>query len=179
MIDLDDPRTSKLADIMSNTTCKQILSLLAEQELSESEIAQKLNARLNTVNYNMKKLVGAGLIVPVRSLWSRKGRAVKVYKVSQKKIVISPTARLKGIVPAFLVALVGAFGLRAWELSSRIAQDTGLSAQKVAESTSIASYAMPVAVSTESVGGSPLWIWFLGGACLALVSIWLWNYFHR
>ncbi len=179
MIDLDDPRAAKLADIMSNATCKQILSLLAEQELSESEIAERLGARGNTINYNVKKLVGAGLIVPVRSLWSRKGRAVKVYRVSQKKIVLSPTTSLKGVLPVLGLAFLGAIGIRAWEMSSRVGQDARVGAEKVSEGAlSVASYAAP-AVSVEPVSGSYIWVGFLGGACLALGALWLWHYFRR
>ena len=58
MIDLNDPRTEKIADVISNKTSKKILTLLADNELSESEIAKGIGAPMNTVGYNIKKLEG-------------------------------------------------------------------------------------------------------------------------
>lgn len=169
MIDLDDPRTRKIADVMANSTCKKILSLLAERELSESELATHLKAPLNTINYNMKKLVAAGLVEPVRSLLSVKGRAVKVYRVSQKNIVISPRTLTKGVLPAFLVVLIAALGIKI-QTSSVGGEVAAFASEKSVDS------AMMV---TQTASSSPLWIWFLAGALLALAVLSVWNWFSR
>lgn len=173
MIDLNDPRTAKLADVMANRTCKHILALLAEQELSESELARKLNAPLNTINYNMKKLVAAGLVEPVRSLWSSKGRAVKVYRVSHKKIVISPKSFGRGIIPALLVSGIATLGIWAWSLSrTPVINETGsLATMKVAEGAA-------AMASTSSLLVSPVvWVWFLWGALVAIATLAFWDWF--
>ena len=75
LIDLDDPRMGVLADVLANKSSKRILSLLAEAELSASEVALRLSMPLTTVDYNMKKLARAGLIEKTRSLLSSKGKA--------------------------------------------------------------------------------------------------------
>ncbi|MEK6825012.1 MAG: winged helix-turn-helix domain-containing protein [Nanoarchaeota archaeon] len=119
LIDLDDPRMGVLADVLANKSSKRILSLLAESELSASEVALRLSMPLTTVDYNMKKLARAGLIEKTRSLLSSKGKLVPVYRVSEKRIVISPRRMLRGIVPAFLVSIFLALGLKLWEMSYR------------------------------------------------------------
>jgi DNA-binding transcriptional ArsR family regulator len=53
LIDLDDPRAAKIAEVMTNDTCKKILGLLAEGELSVGEISDKLGIPLNTASYNV------------------------------------------------------------------------------------------------------------------------------
>ena len=119
LIDLDDPRMSALADVLANKSSKKILSLLAGDELSTSEIALRLKMPITTVDYNMKKLTRAGLIEKTRSLMSSKGKIVPVYRVSESRIVISPKSILRGIVPAFFVTAAVAICLRIWEASYR------------------------------------------------------------
>lgn len=173
MIDLNDPRTAKIAEVMSNTTCKHILALLAEQELSESELAQRLTAPLNTINYNMKKLVSAGLVDPVRSLLSSKGRTVRVYRVSHKKIVISPKSLGRGLIPALLVSLVAALGIRAWSLSQvpMVEEARSLAATQAGEVAFVSSGAASLITSPV------VWVWFLWGALVAIATLAFWDWF--
>src|SRR3989344_7017567 len=99
MIDLEDPQSGKIAEVLSNKTAKVILGLLAENEMSGSEVAAKLGAPLNTVTYNLKNLVDAGLVEKSkRFFWSSKGKRMELYKVSNKRIVISPRRMIKGII---------------------------------------------------------------------------------
>ena len=73
-IDLNDPRAGAIAEVMANNTCKKILEALAEKEMSVTEISQSLNMPLNTIDYNIKKLLSAGLIIPTKEFfWSVKG----------------------------------------------------------------------------------------------------------
>ena len=97
MIDLDDPRAGRIAEVLGSKTCKQILGILAEKELSESEISSELKLPLNTIDYNVKKLVESGLIEETKGfLWSSKGKRVLRYKIARKRIVISPKTSFKG-----------------------------------------------------------------------------------
>ena len=108
LIDLDDPRTAKIADAISNKTCKKIIALLAEEELSESDIGKKLSIPLNTVGYNIKKLLSADLIVKSKKyFWSVKGKKILIYKVAKKRIIISPSSGIRGVLPvAFISGLI-------------------------------------------------------------------------
>src|SRR3989344_1058718 len=104
MIDLDDPRTEKIAEVISNKTSKKILGVLAEREMSETDISRALDLAMNTVNYNVKKLEEAGLIEKVKGfLWSEKGKRIHKYKVVDRRIVISPRSMIRGILPSVLI----------------------------------------------------------------------------
>ncbi len=103
-IDLGDPRTSKVAEALSNKTCVKILDLLALEELTASDIANRLNIPLNTTGYNLEKLIAAGLVEKSSSFfWSVKGKKTPVYKVANRKIIISPKRLMNKIVPVLLV----------------------------------------------------------------------------
>jgi len=116
LISLDDERAEKIAEVIGNKSCKKILDYLSERESNETEISKELHMPLNTVDYNIKKLLKAGLIKEGSHWWSVKGKKIPLYKVSNKHIVISPKkmtpSKLKGILPLVLVSAV--FSLFIW-----------------------------------------------------------------
>src|SRR3990167_335215 len=90
-IDLGDPRTGLVAEALSNKTCVKILDLLALEELTATDIANRLNIPLNTTGYNIDKLIVAGLVEKSsKFFWSVKGKKTPTYKVANRKIIISP-----------------------------------------------------------------------------------------
>lgn len=108
IFDLDDDKSTKLGEIISNPTCKKIINLLADKEMGETEIAQALGSPLNTTEYNIKKLVHAGLIEEAKSWWSVKGKKMPSYRLVNKAIVISPRKgniynKIKGVLPIVLI----------------------------------------------------------------------------
>lgn len=111
-IDIDDPRASAIAEVMSNKTAKKILSIIAEKELTESDIASELDIPLNTVGYNIDKLLKAGLIEKSKSFfWSVKGKKMPTYKLSNKKILISPKRMIPAVPMTFIGLLIGVIAL--------------------------------------------------------------------
>ncbi|MFA5992597.1 MAG: winged helix-turn-helix domain-containing protein [Candidatus Pacearchaeota archaeon] len=91
MVSLDDEKLGVLAEVLSNKTAKKIIEFLADREASESEISQDLKLPANTVNYNVKKLLEAGLIEKSGNyLWSLRGKKIIKYRVAKKSIIISP-----------------------------------------------------------------------------------------
>lgn len=108
LVSLDEDKVGKIAEVIGNKTCKRILDILADEELSEKEISDRLNIPMNTVNYNVKKLKDSGLIEEKKHFFSVKGKRIPVYKVSNKSIVISPKKssffRLKNSLPVVVVA---------------------------------------------------------------------------
>ncbi len=107
LVSLEDERTEKLANVLASKTSKKILDLLAEKELSESEIASELKMPLNTIDYNIKNLLKTGLIEEKRHLFSVKGKRIPVYKISNKYIVISPRKK-RTIASIFPVVIISA-----------------------------------------------------------------------
>jgi DNA-binding transcriptional ArsR family regulator len=183
MIDLDDPRTSRLADVISNKTCKHILGALAEQELSESELAHNLKVPLNTINYNVKKLFEAGLVEKTKTFWSSRGRKVQAYRISEKKIVISPKTFSKGVIPALIGAGLFALVLKMLVQAQQNSDLLVRGALKSAESTS-ASLGSAAAISVVDhsafysfLASAPnSWAWFFLGSLVALLIVVFWNW---
>jgi DNA-binding transcriptional ArsR family regulator len=203
MIDIDDPRSDKIADAISNKTSKKVLGLLSDGEMSGSEIAEKLGIALNTVTYNLKKLYEAGLIVKSsRVFWSSKGKRMEIYRLSDKRIVISPRRMVRGIVPALIVsiliasiiALSGFDGTTTniYAENNALQVKIGEDAVGVASSESGSSAVEERTVSDGAImpperefndGGyygkleraSNIWAWYLIGALTALLVLLLWN----
>ena len=90
MISLEDEKSRKLGEAISNPTCKKIISLLAEKELSATEISREIKIPMNTLDYNLKKLISSGIIEKSKHFWSVKGKKIPTYKVVNKVIVIQP-----------------------------------------------------------------------------------------
>lgn len=187
MVDLDDSRIDKIADVISNKTVKKILGLLAEKELSETEIANSLSIPLNTVGYNIHKLEEVGLIEKVKGfLWSVKGKRIHKYRVSNRKIIISPRNILKGIIPSVLISGAIALGIKSW-IDSKIAVNDMAQATEGArdmaleKSVSAADNGLNAIVQTVPDMGNVLiiaqnsWLWFFAGALFGLLVFLVWN----
>ncbi len=194
VIDIDDPRSDKIAEAISNKTSKKILSVLAEGEMAGSEIASRLGSPLNTITYNLKKLVDAGLVDKVnRVFWSSKGKRMEIFKLSNKQIIISPKRLVRGIIPAFVFAILisllllasfsaerglvysgenyareisAPFGSDGASISATQESDIGLKSDEQSANQKIynALYNAPNA-----------WAWYLIGALSVLVFLILWN----
>jgi DNA-binding transcriptional ArsR family regulator len=188
MLNLEDEKSSKIAEIMSNKSCKKILSLLAEKELSESDIARQLNLPLNTTEYNLKKLIESSLVEKAKNhFWSIKGKKIPVYKLSNKYIVIAPKSTkntsLKTFLPVVLITGIVAFMIRFFSTSSTQVQkyfDTAASG-----SSEIAPRVGSIVNSVSTISpwdkfvAMPIWAWFLIGALFAIILIFILTKLNR
>ncbi|MDP2926063.1 MAG: beta-propeller domain-containing protein [Nanoarchaeota archaeon] len=119
MYGIDDERSKDIADVLGNKTCKKILNYLADiKEASEKDISDALNMPINTVEYNLKKLVKSGLVEKTKNFfWSVKGKKIQMYKLAKKHIIISPKStrpnieKLKTILPVVFIAAALLFAL--------------------------------------------------------------------
>jgi inhibitor of cysteine peptidase len=112
LMDLNDERSAKIAEVLKNKTCKKIIDYLGEvKEASEKEISDATGVAMNTVGYNIKNLMKVGLVEKTHNFfWSVKGRKINLYKLAKKHIVISPTKKpnlsyLKSILPVIVFVL--------------------------------------------------------------------------
>jgi len=181
-IDLNDPRAKNISEIIGNTTCKKILNLLAEKELTETEISRALKIPLNSVGYNIKKLVQSGLIESTQHWWSIKGKRIPAYKLSNKKIVISPrsitteTILLVTLTIGTIFSFIVRHLIRPQEVYS-LAQDN------IAESF-LMKTAEPAARVIESTtptffNSLASWEWFLIGAWFATILFFILTKFSK
>ena len=191
MVDLDDPRTSKIAESLGSDSCKKILEALSDKDMSETDLSEKLGMPLNTVGYNLNKLVDSGLVEKAKEFfWSVKGRKIKMYTLSNKKIVISPKTMAKGVVPAIVAAALGVVGLRmfysesylggtAMQRTSDLAEPVVKAAGDVGEAFPMAAGAAEAVSGSTSVIASQPWLWFGVGAVCAIVVFTLWQRFRK
>lgn len=196
MIDIDDPRASQIAEVIANETCKKILIALAEDELNQSQISEKLSLALNTIDYNIKKLVAAGLIERVnKTFWSSKGKRIYTYRVSNKRIIISPRARIKGVLPALIASALIAGGIWVWQGASNrqeigntpalMKDSSGNFAGALAANSEIARTASDVNIVNggrfmefiySMIHDPNAWAWFFVGAVITLLIFMMWNW---
>jgi predicted transcriptional regulator len=171
LISMEDKKIKKLAEVLGNKTCKKIINLLAEKESSEKDIADSLNIPINTVEYNLKKLIQAEFIEKAKNFfWSKKGKKIDIYKLSNKSIIISQkssqvSSKLKSILPVAIFSGLCAVLLKYVFLLNqpltRLGKDVLLS-----EETKTVSLE---AGNTFFIQPSPIWVWFLAGALLAIL----------
>lgn len=197
MVSLDDPKMKNLSDVLGNKTCKKIIDYLADNpEASQKDLSDALSIPMNTMDYSIKKLVSSGLIQKRKNFfWSKKGKKIAMYELSNKSIVISPRKggfeKFKSLLPAFMVTVVGSFAAFVYQ---RIGfGNKGMAMEAVVGSgevgfEKVVDFAAPsVANSLGEAGSSdfiaetvvqhgdllysalsPVWAWFLAGGILAL-----------
>jgi DNA-binding transcriptional ArsR family regulator len=114
-LNLNDEKSVKIAGIIGNKTAKKILGLLAEEELSQGDIAKRLGIGLSNVDYNMKNLVEAGLVEKSRDFfWSVKGKKIPTYRVANRKIIISTKNSFKSLVLSSIFGGIILGGAKVW-----------------------------------------------------------------
>ncbi len=174
LVDLNEPKTKKLAETITSDTSRKILNHLAEKEETEANIAKTLNLPISTVHYHLQKLQEAHLITAKEFHYSQKGREVLHYKLANKYIIIAPQhvsglkEKLKGILPAAIAALGISAVIKFIQSTSQV-----VPAMEATESAADAApqMAMKVAEIAPSVVSSPpdIALWFLIGSLAALV----------
>ncbi|MBW2981134.1 helix-turn-helix domain-containing protein [Candidatus Woesearchaeota archaeon] len=109
LVSLKESKAKKLAQVISNETCRKILDYLAEKEATESELGKKLSIPISTAHYNLKCLMDGGLVIADEFHYSEKGKEVLHYKLANKYIIIAPKTvygikeKLKSILPVTLL----------------------------------------------------------------------------
>lgn len=113
LMGLGDENSKEMAEVLGNKTSKKILDFLADRkEASEKDIADGLGMAMNTVEYNLKKLIKVGLVDKTKNFfWSVKGKKIPMYKLARKHIIISPNKKpsldaLKAILPVIGVLAI-------------------------------------------------------------------------
>ena len=171
LFSLEDSRLKSIAEILGNKTAGKIINFLSEkEEESEKDLSEKLGIPLNTVEYNIRKMVQAGIIEESKNFfWSPKGRKIKMYRFSNKSIVISPKSaklsqQVKQIIPVALMSGIAAVAVKFY-----------FSAQQAVVATQEEAFALAadasakVAESASIINTENYWLWFLAGAVFAII----------
>lgn len=118
LVSLDDEKAGSISKVVNNKTCKKILKFLANKDhATESEISEELKVPLSTVHYNLAELGKAGLVSVKEYHYSKKGKEILHYQLSNKYIIIAPRNdpnildKLKKFIPIFLISIFTALFL--------------------------------------------------------------------
>ncbi|OYR58403.1 ArsR/SmtB family transcription factor [Halorubrum halodurans] len=85
---LDPDGGADALSVVSSETAREILAELADDPKTASGIAERMDTSVQSVTYHLDRLVDAGVIGPVETWYSRKGREMTVYGVESEKLVI-------------------------------------------------------------------------------------------
>jgi len=186
LISMEDDRAKKLAEVLGNKSCKKIIDYLADnEEASVKDISDALGIPINTAEYNVKKLLGAELVQKRKNFfWSKKGKKIVMYELSNKSIIIAPKgsniSKLKALLPAFMIVGVGTFVSYVWGALKSGGQDIARGTEEIFYAAGDALIeAAPKAVDYTQeliITPSPAWLWFLAGGFLALGIVSLVNW---
>jgi DNA-binding Lrp family transcriptional regulator len=186
LVSLEDSKSKSISEVLGSKTCKKIISYLSEKkEASQKDLSNALSIPMNTLDYNIKKLLDSGFIQKRKNFfWSQKGKKIVMYGLSNKSIVISskktPSQKLKSILPAFILTIAGTFAIWAYEkikyATNNLSNTVSDSAQTLlSKGAEIASSSVPIATMSGSTiitpQPTPIWAWFLAGALLMIVII--------
>ncbi len=176
LVSLGDEKVKHIGEVIGNKSCNRILDFLAEEDGTVSDISRKLKMPLNTVDYNVKKLVESGLIEKASHWWSVKGKKMPIYRVSNRKIIISPKKSISRVF-AWAIGLTGlaALTIRSFMDKSgpRLVNTAIVMEEAVFDAAPKAMAMNDVAVGVVSSqsfwAGVSSWEWFLFGAWFAIL----------
>lgn len=176
LISLDDERSKSLAEVLSSKICKEIINLLTQEELSEKDISEKLNSPINTIEYNLKKLLRAELIEKSSNFfWSVKGKKIPTYKLSNKSIIISSrksniNSKIKSLLSITIFVGIGIILIKNLTKVSESVLKTAVFENSISSAESFAQTSNVFWTST------PAWFWFLLGAIIVCVIFYILNW---
>jgi len=194
LMNIDDKRSKKIAEVMGNATCKKIIDYLTyNSEKSEEDIAKSLGIKLNTTEYNLKKLLESGLVEKTKNFfWSKKGKKIPLYKLAKKHIVISPSrfkpdfTALKSILPVVFVSGIGGIVFRQFYFAGKKAiEQVAVTGSRAAPELATASndagvFSQSIEKTSSLVAtSSPFLFWIIGGILTGLLIYFIVNLLVR
>ncbi len=183
LISLDDEKSKPIAEVISSKTCKKMIDYLSKtKEASQKDLSVALKIPMNTIEYNIKKLLDSGFIKKRKNFfWSKKGKKIIMYELSKKSIIISHKKRvsekIKSILPAFILTIAGTFAVWVYERVQLVPQAIQKNLPVNHDMVFAVEDSIAQTGSRASEGiitwsqGSPLWIWFLMGSLIAIFII--------
>ncbi len=173
LVDLNEPKTKKLAETITSETSRKILNYLAEKtDDTETKIAEQLKLPLSTAHYHLQKLQEAGLIKAEEFHYSQKGREVNHYKLANKYIIIAPSKvsglreKLRGILP--VAGIILSISAIIEVLAGGRPKFSSAAQEMVAESTVPMMKAQEIALAVSQPAEPSTGLWFLLGGGVAL-----------
>jgi DNA-binding transcriptional ArsR family regulator len=181
VIGLDSDDADELLSALSSDTARRLLSALHEEPSSPSALADRADTSLQNVQYHLGNLDDAGLIEVVDTIYSEKGREMKVYAPADRPLVVfaggeEESSGLQSVLTSLLsgFAVLGLLSLlvQVWlgDGLPFVAQsgggDGGASTMTAMETTQ--------QTAGAAAGLPPGLLFFLGGAAVLAVGFAVW-----
>jgi len=114
VIGLDDDDADDLLAAMSSDTARHLLAQLHDEPAAPSELTDAVDTSLQNVQYHLGKLEDAGVVEVIDTVYSEKGREMKVYAPADKPLVVvaGGDEEAAGLRTA-LTSLIGGLGVLA------------------------------------------------------------------
>lgn len=187
VIGVDSEDADEMLSALSSSTARKLLSELHEEPDSPSSLAERLDTSLQNIQYHLGKLEDADLIAVVDTVYSEKGREMKVYAPSNRPLVVfagreSDSTGLKSA----LQRLLGGFGILGgmslliqYLLADGPWFGFGFGANAggdaaTAESAQLAADSAAATSATAATVLPPGLLFFLGGALMLTIAFAVW-----
>jgi DNA-binding transcriptional ArsR family regulator len=114
VVGLDSDAADDLISALSSRTARRVLAELHEDPASPSALADRVDTSLQNVQYHIENLSDADVIEVVDTVYSEKGREMKVYAPSDRALVVfAGTEQETTGLKAALKSLLGGVGVLA------------------------------------------------------------------
>lgn len=185
VVGLEDDEAGDVMAALSSETARRLLAALHDDPASASTVAERVDTSLQNAQYHLGRMGDAGLVEVVDTVYSEKGREMKVYAPSDRPLVVfagddggreSLRDRLRNLLSA-VVALVGLSAVVEYVLRDGPWVDLGLAASGDAGVSGSDGASAPAALDAasrestrvvEEATGLPPGLLFLAGGLVAL-----------
>lgn len=85
---VDENEQTDSLDAVTSETAQEILSVLSENPNTVSNIADEIDSSVQNVAYHLNRLDEGGIITPVQTWYSEKGKPMTVYGLASDELVV-------------------------------------------------------------------------------------------
>ncbi|WP_336025351.1 ArsR/SmtB family transcription factor [Halobellus salinisoli] len=181
VVGLDDDDADDLLSALSSATARRVLAALHEEPTNPAALAESVDTSLQNVQYHLGRLESAGAVEVVDTVYSEKGREMKVYAPADRPLVVVAadddettglaTALKRLLAGVGIVGVVSLFAQFAIEGFPFVAQTGGADGAATTESVQLAA---DTATGAAATGPPPGLLVFLGGLTVLLLWFGVW-----
>ncbi len=178
VIGLDDDNADDLLAAMSSDTARHLLAELHDQPAAPSELTDAVDTSLQNVQYHLGKLEDAGVVEVVDTVYSEKGREMKVFAPADKPLVVvaGGEEEAAGLRTA-LTSLIGGLavlGVLSVVIQFLVGDGFGLFGGGGGGDVTVMSASTPASAASGGLAGlltSPGVLFFAGGTAVLLLGL--------
>lgn len=190
VIGMDGEDADNLLAAISSDTARRLLGRLHDEPAAPSELADHLDTSLQNTQYHLGKLEDAGLVDVIDTVYSEKGREMKVFAPADRPLVLvagaeEETATLRSAVTRLLggLAIIGVASVVVQALLGDsipflpIGRTGGADGGGAGGDATI--MATERAAAAAPTGPPPGLLFFAGAAAVLLVAVGIWYWRRR